>query len=135
MFGLSFSHLILLSALALIFIGPKQLPEVARQIGKFLNEMKRVGSDFSKTIIEARESTNEALKHEPNHEPNHESGKEPKQESSHQNTIMNPEPISYADPTVHGAAAIEKASDQPTEAISAVAKQDDKLDANKAKHD
>ena len=62
MFGLSFSHMILLSALALIFIGPKQLPEVARQIGKFLNELKRMGGDVSKTITDARNTTDDHLR-------------------------------------------------------------------------
>lgn len=30
--------------LALILIGPKQLPEVARNVGRFLNEMKRASA-------------------------------------------------------------------------------------------
>lgn len=131
MFGLSFSHLILLSALALIFIGPKQLPEVARQIGKFLNEMKRVGSDFSKTIVDARESTNDALKQE--------------------NKIINPEPISYLDPTIDpkGHTPVNLSvnlpaqgpvhltgpeSLQPEKAVD-LAQQENSLDPNKVKHD
>ena len=54
MFGLSFTHLILLGLLALIFIGPEELPQVARTIGRFLNELKR-GSDSFKG--EFRKST------------------------------------------------------------------------------
>ncbi len=54
--------MILLGALALIVIGPKQLPEVARTLGRFLNEIKRVTSDVTKTIIEARDITDEELK-------------------------------------------------------------------------
>jgi sec-independent protein translocase protein TatB len=41
MFGLSFTHIALLLILALIFIGPEQLPEVARTIARFINEIKR----------------------------------------------------------------------------------------------
>jgi sec-independent protein translocase protein TatB len=41
MFGLSLTHIIVLLVLALIFIGPDQLPEVARTIARFLNEIKR----------------------------------------------------------------------------------------------
>lgn len=42
MFGFgSMSHLLVIAALALIFIGPKQLPEVARAIGKLLAELRR----------------------------------------------------------------------------------------------
>ena len=41
MFGLSIFEIIFLAALALIVIGPKELPEVARTLGRFLNELKR----------------------------------------------------------------------------------------------
>lgn len=42
MFGFgSMSHLLVIAALALIFIGPKQLPEVARALGKLLAELRR----------------------------------------------------------------------------------------------
>lgn len=41
MFGLGFSEIIFLAVLALIIIGPKQLPEVARTIGRFINDLKR----------------------------------------------------------------------------------------------
>lgn len=59
MFGLSFTHIILLSAIALIFIGPKQLPEVARTIGRFINEMRRVGGDLTKSMVEARDQVDQ----------------------------------------------------------------------------
>lgn len=61
MFGLSFAHMILLAAIALIVIGPKQLPEVARTLGRFLNELKRVTGDVAKTITDARDFTNDAI--------------------------------------------------------------------------
>ncbi|UOF00446.1 Sec-independent protein translocase subunit TatA/TatB [Bdellovibrio reynosensis] len=35
------SEIIVLGVLALIVIGPKELPELARSIGRFLNELKR----------------------------------------------------------------------------------------------
>lgn len=41
MFGLGMSEIIFLAILALIVIGPKELPEVARTVGRFLNELKR----------------------------------------------------------------------------------------------
>ena len=47
MFGLSFTHLLLLGAIALIFIGPDELPKVARTLGRLLNEIRR-GSDSFK---------------------------------------------------------------------------------------
>ena len=50
MFNLGFSELLLLGLIALIFIGPNQLPEVARTIGRLLNEWKRATSDFQSSI-------------------------------------------------------------------------------------
>lgn len=41
MFGLSFTEILFLAVLGLIVIGPKQLPEVARTLGKFLTELRR----------------------------------------------------------------------------------------------
>lgn len=41
MFGLGMSEILVLGILALILIGPDQLPEIARTIGKFLNELRR----------------------------------------------------------------------------------------------
>src|SRR5258708_5608703 len=62
MFGLSMSHMILLAAIALIVIGPKQLPEVARQLARFINELKRMTNDFSRSIVEARNTTDDHLR-------------------------------------------------------------------------
>src|SRR4051794_32799340 len=50
MFGLSFTHLILLAVIVLIFIGPEQLPEVARTIARLLNEWKRASSDLQSSL-------------------------------------------------------------------------------------
>lgn len=41
MFGLGMSEIIFLAILALIVIGPKELPQLARTLGRFLNELKR----------------------------------------------------------------------------------------------
>jgi len=41
MFNLGFTEILFIAVLALILIGPKQLPEVARTVGRFLNEIKR----------------------------------------------------------------------------------------------
>lgn len=41
---MSFSHLIILGIIAVIVIPPEKLPEVARQIAKFLGEMRRMSS-------------------------------------------------------------------------------------------
>ncbi len=41
MFGLGFSEILVLAVLALILLGPEQLPDVARKIGRFVNELKK----------------------------------------------------------------------------------------------
>jgi sec-independent protein translocase protein TatB len=50
MIGMSFSETIFLFFLALIIFGPKKLPEIARQIGKALNEFKRASNEFKAQI-------------------------------------------------------------------------------------
>ena len=49
--------MVLLAAIALIAVGPKQLPEVARVVGRFMNDLKRTTGEFTKTFMEARDST------------------------------------------------------------------------------
>lgn len=39
--------MLLLGVIALIVIGPRQLPEFARQVGRILNEIKRAAGDFT----------------------------------------------------------------------------------------
>ncbi len=46
MFNLGFSEMILLAAVALIFIGPQQLPGIARALGRLINEFKRTTADI-----------------------------------------------------------------------------------------
>lgn len=57
MFGFSMGEMFLLMAIALIAIGPKQLPEVARTLGKFMNELKRATGDFSRSFTDVANDT------------------------------------------------------------------------------
>ena len=50
MFNLGFSEVILIAIIALVFIGPKQLPELARTLGRALNELKRATGDITAAI-------------------------------------------------------------------------------------
>jgi Tat protein translocase TatB subunit len=50
MFNLGFSEMILLGVIALIVIGPKKLPEVARVIARMMNEFKRATSELTKPL-------------------------------------------------------------------------------------
>jgi sec-independent protein translocase protein TatB len=47
---MTFSETIFLFFLALIIFGPKKLPEIARQIGKALNEFRRASNEFKAQI-------------------------------------------------------------------------------------
>jgi len=57
MFNLGLSEIILISIIALIFIGPKQLPEIARAIGKALNELKRASEDLTSSFTNPKNYT------------------------------------------------------------------------------
>jgi len=50
MAGMGFSETIFLFFLALLIFGPKKLPEIARQVGKALNEFKRASNEFKSQI-------------------------------------------------------------------------------------
>lgn len=47
---MGFSETIFLFFLALIIFGPKKLPEIARQVGKALNEFRRASNEFKAQI-------------------------------------------------------------------------------------
>jgi sec-independent protein translocase protein TatB len=47
---MSFSETVFLFLLALVIFGPKKLPEIARQVGKYLNEFKRASNEFKAQI-------------------------------------------------------------------------------------
>jgi sec-independent protein translocase protein TatB len=47
---MSFSETVFLFVLALIIFGPKKLPEIARQVGKYMNEFKRASNEFKAQI-------------------------------------------------------------------------------------
>lgn len=48
--NLGLPELVFIFLLALVLVGPKKLPELARQLGKFLAEFKRTSNDFRRQI-------------------------------------------------------------------------------------
>ncbi|MEA3544933.1 MAG: Sec-independent protein translocase protein TatB [Thermodesulfobacteriota bacterium] len=50
MFGIGMTEMILISALALIILGPKKLPDLARSLGKGFAEFKRATNELKSTI-------------------------------------------------------------------------------------
>jgi sec-independent protein translocase protein TatB len=47
---MSFGETIFLFVLALIVFGPKKLPEISRQVGRYMNEFKRASNEFRAQI-------------------------------------------------------------------------------------
>ena len=50
MFGIGMQELLLILVIALIILGPKKLPDVAKALGKALNEFKRATSDIKESL-------------------------------------------------------------------------------------
>jgi sec-independent protein translocase protein TatB len=47
---MGFSETLILVLLAYLLFGPKKLPEIARQVGKILNEFKRASNEFKAQV-------------------------------------------------------------------------------------
>ena len=50
MFNIGMPELILVFAIALIVFGPKRLPEIGRQLGKAVQQFKKVGLDLKDAL-------------------------------------------------------------------------------------
>lgn len=50
MFGIGMTELLLIGALALMVLGPKKLPELARAMGRGFAEFKRATDEFKNTL-------------------------------------------------------------------------------------
>lgn len=50
MFGLGMPEIFLILAIALIVIGPKKLPDLAKTLGRAMGEFKRSAQDFKRSI-------------------------------------------------------------------------------------
>lgn len=61
MFDIGFGEMVLLAAIALIAIGPKQLPEVARTVGRVLRELKKAMGEVTETVANAQSATNNTI--------------------------------------------------------------------------
>lgn len=52
MFGIGFPELLMIMALALIVLGPKRLPDLARALGRGLSEFKRASDELKQTFAD-----------------------------------------------------------------------------------
>jgi sec-independent protein translocase protein TatB len=55
MLGLGFWELVILGLIALIVIGPERLPDFAKGVAKFLNDMRRTASDLKRTFDDEKD--------------------------------------------------------------------------------
>jgi len=53
MFGVGLGELVIIAVVALIVLGPEKLPDLAKQVGKGLRELKRASNDLQNTLHEA----------------------------------------------------------------------------------
>jgi sec-independent protein translocase protein TatA len=67
MFGLGFGEILIVLLIALIFIGPKKLPELAKGLGKGIRDFQNAAKGFSdqmqETITEAPKNENKNTTH------------------------------------------------------------------------
>lgn len=56
MFGLGFSELLVIFIIALIFIGPKKLPELAKGLGKGIKQFQDAAKGLSDQMQDAADS-------------------------------------------------------------------------------
>lgn len=50
MFGIGMPEMLMILAIALIVIGPKKLPDLAKSLGRAMREFKRATSEFKETL-------------------------------------------------------------------------------------
>lgn len=76
MFGIGLSELIIIGILALIFIGPKDLPQVAAQIARFINELRRGADSFKNELISSKPAQPKPNNSQPDQSTNTQSSEE-----------------------------------------------------------
>ncbi len=50
MFGIGFSELLVIAVVAIVFVGPKRLPEVMKQLGRFFVHARRMSNEVRSTF-------------------------------------------------------------------------------------
>ena len=120
MFGIGMPELLLILAVALIVLGPKKLPEIAKSLGKAMGEFKRATNDLKQTIEqetgldEVRESLRETQR---------DLQRSLKEENV---SISKPEQVTDGKDSVSGPDPEEKDADEPGPSSPDVADEDTK---------
>ena len=89
MFGIGMTELLVILVLALLVLGPKRLPEMARSLGRGLAEFRRASTDIRREFLDVSEQArSEPL--ESTGEREEESGTESKPEQEPSGTSPDP---------------------------------------------
>ncbi len=62
MFGIGTSELILILVLALLIIGPRELPKIGREVGKAFRSFQRAADDVKESITREIENVGKEVK-------------------------------------------------------------------------
>ena len=58
MFGIGTTELLVILAIALLVLGPRRLPELARSLGRGLAEFRRASTDLRREVLEVTDDAN-----------------------------------------------------------------------------
>lgn len=61
MFGLGFGELVVIFLIALIFIGPKKLPELAKGLGKGIRDFQNAAKGLGDNLTDESQTTHKAV--------------------------------------------------------------------------
>jgi Tat protein translocase TatB subunit len=60
MFGIGFQELLIIAIIALLIVGPKKLPDLAKTLGKGFSEFRRASEDITDDLKQAMQSDDES---------------------------------------------------------------------------
>lgn len=60
MFGIGFQELLIIAIIALLIVGPKKLPDLAKTLGKGFSEFRRASEDITDDLKQAMQSDEES---------------------------------------------------------------------------
>jgi sec-independent protein translocase protein TatB len=129
MFGIGTTELLVIMVVALIVVGPKKLPQIARSLGKVFGEFRRVSTDLHRTInVEIEREEREQKEKE-------EKKKEETKGLESQQTDSPPEKTPedlQAEKTYQSAVAANTLPEKPTETARDTAEQPEAADTHQA---
>ncbi|MDX1402468.1 MAG: Sec-independent protein translocase protein TatB [Kiloniellales bacterium] len=62
---MGFGDILILAVIALVFVGPKRLPEAGRKIGEFYRQLREAADTVKNTVTQDIEETGQTHKEKP----------------------------------------------------------------------